>query len=193
MTMHPDILAKAQEEMDRVVGRDRLPDFGDRSSLPYLEAVILELYRWHAAVPLCVPHRSLNADHYRGYDIPANVMDIPNIWAMLRDEEFYPMPEVFNPDRFLNLSPEEADRMDPVKIIFGFGRRRCPGRYFALNNVWLSVASIVATFAISAPLDEKGAPIVPAGEFASGLVRHAKPFRCDIKPRSQRVVEILNH
>ena len=45
MTMYPDVYAKAQEEMDRVVGVDRLPDFSDRESLPYLESVIREIYR----------------------------------------------------------------------------------------------------------------------------------------------------
>ena len=43
--MHPDVLEKAQAEMDRVVGSARLPDFDDRPSLPYLECVIREVFR----------------------------------------------------------------------------------------------------------------------------------------------------
>ncbi|KAI0313057.1 cytochrome P450 monooxygenase [Amylostereum chailletii] len=192
MTMHPDVLAKAQEEIDRVVGLERLPDFNDRDSLPYVQSVVLEVYRWHAAVPLCVPHRTMNVDQYRGYDIPANAMVIPNVWAMMRDEEVYSQSDEFNPDRFLNLSPEEADRVDPRKIMFGFGRRQCPGQYFADKSVWLAVASIIAAFTISPPVGENDKPIFPAGEFTSGFVRHPKPFGCEIRPRSQRVVEMLN-
>ena len=43
--MHPDVLEKAQAEIDRVVGSARLPDFDDRPSLPYLECVIREVFR----------------------------------------------------------------------------------------------------------------------------------------------------
>ena len=47
MTLYPEVQAKAQEELDRVIGPDRLPDFYDREahSLPYLECVIKEVYR----------------------------------------------------------------------------------------------------------------------------------------------------
>lgn len=46
MTRHPEIFKKAQEEMDRVVGNDRLPDFDDRDSLPYLDAILKEILRY---------------------------------------------------------------------------------------------------------------------------------------------------
>jgi hypothetical protein len=45
MTRHPEIYAKAQTEMDRVVGPERLPTFGDRDSLPYLACIQKEVYR----------------------------------------------------------------------------------------------------------------------------------------------------
>ena len=46
MTLFPDIQAKAQEEIDRVVGNNRLPVLADRDSLPYLSALQSEIYRW---------------------------------------------------------------------------------------------------------------------------------------------------
>ena len=52
MLRHPEVFEKAQAEVDRVVGSDRLPDFDDRNSLPYLEAVLIELYRYHTPIPL---------------------------------------------------------------------------------------------------------------------------------------------
>ena len=45
MIMHPEVLEKVQAEMDSVIGPDRLPDFDDRNTLPYLESVMKELYR----------------------------------------------------------------------------------------------------------------------------------------------------
>lgn len=46
MMMHPEILKKAQEEIDLVIGNDRLPDFDDRPALPYLECVVREVFRY---------------------------------------------------------------------------------------------------------------------------------------------------
>ncbi|KAG2350438.1 p450-domain-containing protein [Suillus weaverae] len=52
MVLNPEVQAKAQAEIDRVVGKDRLPDFDDRPASPYLEAVLRETLRWHPVIPL---------------------------------------------------------------------------------------------------------------------------------------------
>ena len=52
MLLNPDVQRKAQEELDRVVGSDRLPHFTDRDNLPYLEAVVKELMRIHTVFPV---------------------------------------------------------------------------------------------------------------------------------------------
>lgn len=44
--LHPEAQRKAQEEIDRVVGSGRLPDFSDRDSLPYLECLLQECRRY---------------------------------------------------------------------------------------------------------------------------------------------------
>lgn len=70
MLTHPEAQTRAQKEIDEVVGFGRLPDFEDRGSLPYIECILQETLRWHGAVPLGVPHRSLQDDIYRGMFIP---------------------------------------------------------------------------------------------------------------------------
>lgn len=89
MTLHPDVQAKGQEEIDRVVGKGRLPTFEDRPSLPYVEAIYREILRLHPPLPLGkyfqtkldisifdrenllgVPHRLIEDDFYHGYHIP---------------------------------------------------------------------------------------------------------------------------
>lgn len=45
MVLHPDVYTKAQEEVDRVIGGDRLPTFADMDSLPYVNCVIKEVFR----------------------------------------------------------------------------------------------------------------------------------------------------
>ena len=52
MTLYPEVQIKAQEEIDRVVGQDRLPDLSDRENLPYIEGVFMETLRWKPVVPL---------------------------------------------------------------------------------------------------------------------------------------------
>ena len=54
MTLYPDIQARAQAELDAVIGHDfqRLPSFADKDSLPFVNAMVLEVLRWHPAVPL---------------------------------------------------------------------------------------------------------------------------------------------
>lgn len=51
MTLYPDVLQKAQDEVDLVVGCDRLPNFEDREYLPYITALIKELFRWEQVIP----------------------------------------------------------------------------------------------------------------------------------------------
>ena len=53
MALFPDVLKKAQAEVDSVVGYDRLPNYDDRDDLPYINAVCLEVHRWHAVAPTC--------------------------------------------------------------------------------------------------------------------------------------------
>lgn len=52
MTIYPDILKKAQAEVDAVVGHERLPNFEDRDALPYVSAICTELLRWNVVIPL---------------------------------------------------------------------------------------------------------------------------------------------
>ena len=55
MALYPEVLKKAQAELDAVVGPDRLPEFEDRASMPYINAVIKELLRWNLVTPLGEP------------------------------------------------------------------------------------------------------------------------------------------
>jgi len=45
MVLHPDAFRKAQEEVDQVIGNDRLVDFDDRNSLPYFNSILKEVLR----------------------------------------------------------------------------------------------------------------------------------------------------
>ena len=80
---YPDAQRKAQAELDRIIGSGRLLDFSDRNKLPYLNALVKELYRWHIVTPFAIPHRSEAEDVYNGYVIPAGSLILPNLWYVM--------------------------------------------------------------------------------------------------------------
>ena len=58
MTLYPDVVAKGQEQIDSIVGRNRLPTFADREKLPYIDAIVKEVLRWRPIGPTGVPRRT---------------------------------------------------------------------------------------------------------------------------------------
>ncbi|KIJ97415.1 hypothetical protein K443DRAFT_133869 [Laccaria amethystina LaAM-08-1] len=192
MVNFPEVQLKAQEELDRVVGRSRLPDFSDEADLPYLSAILREVLRFRPSTPLGVPHLTTEDDVYEGYHIPKGSTVVANAWAMLHDDNDYPEPEKFNPDRFLDKDGKlDPNVMDPARMAFGFGRRICPGSHIAHSNLWLVAASILATFNITKALDESGKEVEPGLEYITGLIMRPAPFKCTIKPRSQETADLI--
>jgi hypothetical protein len=80
MTLYPDVQARAQAEIDSVIGPSRLPKFADRANLPYVNALVLEVLRWHQVLPQSLPRKLREDDVYEGYLIPKGAIIIPNIW-----------------------------------------------------------------------------------------------------------------
>lgn len=136
MLLHPHVALKAQAEIDAIVGNERLPTYNDRAELPYVDALMKEVFRWHTIAPIGVAHRLMEDDTYNGYLIPKGSLIYPNIWYVLccygraradssdrrkitHDPDHYKDPMSFNPDRFMGDTPEP----DPRDFMFGFGRR----------------------------------------------------------------------
>ncbi|KAG5349460.1 hypothetical protein C0989_003646, partial [Termitomyces sp. Mn162] len=168
MLVNPEAQRKAQDEIDAVIGRKRLPDFGDRPNLPYVEAVYREIMRWHPVAPLGIVHSTSMDDVYNGYFIPKGTLVMPNIWSMTHDESRYREPDLFKPERFFDENGHL--NTDDDIIAFGFGRRICPGRHMASSMVWLLISSIMATFNIRKARDEQGNEIDVDDSYTSGLV-----------------------
>lgn len=80
MLMHPQIQAKAQNELDSVVGEGHLPSFDDENSLPYISAIVKECLRWQVVSALAIPHTLTADDEYKGYHLPQGAVIVPNIW-----------------------------------------------------------------------------------------------------------------
>ena len=80
MALHPHVVRKAHEELDKVIGGERLPGLSDWDNLPYISALLKELLRWSCPVPLGIPKRVMEDDLYKGHRIPAGATIIENIW-----------------------------------------------------------------------------------------------------------------
>ncbi|KDR66569.1 hypothetical protein GALMADRAFT_161978 [Galerina marginata CBS 339.88] len=178
MLSYPELQKKAQQELDGVL-RGRVPEFGDEADLLYISAIVKEVETcpsyWRA-------HYSSEDDVYGGYHIPKGAMVIANAWAMLFDEDEYPDPSTFKPERFLNNGQLNPAIRDPALMAFGFGRRMCPGVQVAISALWLTVATTLATFDISNAVGDVG---VPDLKYRSALICHPLPFKCTLKPRSK--------
>nr|CAD7438754.1 unnamed protein product [Timema bartmani] len=114
---HPQVMLKAQKEIDGVVGRDRLPSLDDRSSLPYLEAIQREVHRRQSLLPLSVFRRCTEDTMLNGYFIPQHTLVVPNLWSVHNDPELWGDPENFRPERFL----DEEGRLLRKDITMPFG------------------------------------------------------------------------
>lgn len=141
MVLYPKAQAKAQAEIDSVLGEGHLPTFADESSLPYLSAVVSEVLRWEVVAPLAILHLSTGEDNYNGYTIPKGTLVIPNSWyvlnlllilcecqqseprAVLNDEKTYSNPSEFEPERFMKDGKYDSSVQDPMTAAFGYGRR----------------------------------------------------------------------
>ncbi|GLB38520.1 putative cytochrome p450 [Lyophyllum shimeji] len=190
MVLYPECQTKAQEEIDAVVGRDRLPDFHDREHLPYVECLLQETLRWNQAAPSGIPHRSMEDDIYNGMFIPKGSFVIANTRGMTLDENTYQNASEFEPTRYLR-SPLGRGEPYPAGP-FGFGRRACPGRHLANDSLWIAMATILSTVHISREVAENGKEIIPDGTpVAEGITSHPPPFSCRLKPRSEMAQALL--
>ncbi|KAF9476783.1 cytochrome P450 [Pholiota conissans] len=187
----PDVVAKAQEELDRVLQPGHLPDFNDQESLPYVTAIVKEALRWREVAPIAFPHKLKVDDVYKGYRIPAGSMVIANSWAILHDETVYPDPFTFNPDRFIKDGQLDSSVPDPGLACWGYGRRQCPGRHLAYPSMWIMIASMLTVFDIRKAVNSEGIVIEPLDETIFGVVSMPKPFKCAITPRSENSKRLI--
>jgi len=183
MLLAPEVQTRAHKEIYAVTEGARLPTFDDWEALPIVERVVYETFRFHPALPMGLPHRTLKEDVYRNMYIPKGSTVIANAWAMHHDPKIYKDPFTFNPDRYLPLSEGGANEPIPTEH-FGFGRRVCPGKYMAFASIWIFAATILAKFDISPTKDEEGKDILPKQEFSTGISSHPTPFSCNFTPRN---------
>ncbi|KAF7334294.1 Cytochrome P450 [Mycena sanguinolenta] len=196
MALNPEVQEQAQMEIDTLLSPNeiptRLPTFEDRTRLPYVSALVKEVWRWNPSVPVtssiplleCLPHVVTQDDEYRGYTIEKGSIVWANVWAILHDEKVFPEPFKFRPERYLTDGSQEA--VSTVVAAFGI----CPGMHIAENSVFIAIATILCMFRISKSVDEQGNVVEPVVEY-NGFISHPHPFKCKIELRSEGLRSII--
>ncbi|WRX31432.1 Cytochrome P450 - like 10 [Theobroma cacao] len=140
---NPEVLKKAQMEIDNVVGHDRMMDESDLAKLPYLHCIICETMRMYPVTPLLLPHESSKECMVGGHRVPRRTTLLVNMWAIQNDPNIWEEPTKFKPERFGGF---EGPRVGFKLLPFGSGRRSCPGEGLAISMVGLTLGSLIQCF-----------------------------------------------
>ncbi|KAH8679423.1 cytochrome P450 [Ilyonectria robusta] len=199
MTLFPETSKKAQDEIDRVIGDDRLPQWSDEISLPYVRAMVKEVLRWRPVNKFGMLHATSEDDWYQGHFIPKGSVAVLNWWAIHRDPKLWKNPDEFDPERYLDKPLPAADYInspDPYNrdhFTYGAGRRVCPGVHVAERSLYINMVRVLWGFNISKADGPDGVPIEPPTNMVPGFLTVPVPFTCSIKPRSTKHKRIMRN
>ncbi|KAF5636967.1 cytochrome P450 monooxygenase [Fusarium tjaetaba] len=212
LATHPEVVEKAHQELDRVIGQDRFPTWADEPNLPYIRAIIKENQRWRSISPMSksggaeyryvhdadqekgFPHYTSKDDVYNGYYIPKNCVVRVNHW--------YSNPEKFDPDRFIDHTQSAAASANAVDasgrdhFSYGGGKRICPGIHLAERSLFMMTSRMLQTFKFGRPLDPKsGTPreltVDDVGVSTSLIMTPGSDFDVSFEARSEKIGQLL--
>ncbi|RID60581.1 hypothetical protein BRARA_F03729 [Brassica rapa] len=150
----PDIMKRAQQELDEVVGKDKIVEESHIPKLPYILAIMKETLRLHMVAPLLIPHRPSQTTVVGGFTIPKDSKVFINVWAIHRNPNVWENPLEFDPNRFLDKS-YDFNGNDFNYIPFGAGRRICVGMAMGERIVLYNIATLLHSFDWKLPRGER--------------------------------------
>ena len=144
---HPECQGKIHDEINAHIGRDRLPSLEDKPKLDYTNAFMHEAMRCTAFVPMSVFHFTYSEIKYKGYTIPPDTMLVSSLYHVLHDPDYFPEPEKFRPERFLD--SQGKFKPDERVVPFGIGKRYCLGKSLAEKEYFLFFVGLMQGFEVS--------------------------------------------
>lgn len=176
LVRNPEIQDRAYEEIKKVVGLHRLPEWGDRPNLPYMEGIVLEAVRFFVGHTFGLPHRAIKDTRLCGYNIPKDTMVVACFRGMVMNPVDFPDPFCFKPERYMK---DGVFTIPDAYNPFGLGRHRCMGDILAKQNLFVLTAAVLQNFRI--------VPLVN-GEYPDdtpldGATATVKPFDALVVPR----------
>ncbi|XP_054723777.1 cytochrome P450 4C1-like [Uloborus diversus] len=169
--LNSDVQALVHQELDDILGSNVSVPITreDLSCMKYLECVIKEALRLYPSVPFIT--RELREDiQILDYKLPAGTVCLIFPWIMHRDQELFPDPERFKPDRFFI---ENAVRRHPYSYIpFSAGPRNCIGQRFAIMEAKTILANLLRRFRVTSLDSSDKVNVIP-----DLVIRNVEPLR----------------
>ncbi|OAP60131.1 hypothetical protein AYL99_05133 [Fonsecaea erecta] len=197
MISHPEVFKKAQIEVDDVCGVSASPSAKHIKDLPYMRAIMTEIFRWRPLAPEGTPHLLTQDDWYDKYFLPKGTIVFANSWSIHHDETEYDKPAEFIPERWLNNkfgtrvnNDTESGDNRRTTYTFGAGRRVCLGQDMGENSLMINMAKMAWAFDIRA--DPNCPPNLDEREtYSDTFVGGPLPFPAIFTIRSQRHRDVL--
>jgi cytochrome P450 len=173
LATHPDVSARVQGEVDRVLG-GRTPTYADLDQLPYTLQVVKETLRLYPPIYILSPRRALRDVTIDGYVVRQGNLILISPYTLHRRSDVFPDPERFDPDRF---APQRAQSMPAYAWIpLGAGPHTCAGSHFALMEAHVVVATLAqrVTFSLAPGqrvVPEAG-PVLRQAEGCKVIIHH---------------------
>ena len=177
----PNLIKKANEELDTVVGQERWVEERDIQNLPYIDSIVKETMRKHPVAVLLAPHLAIEDCHVRGYDVSQGTVVFINTWSMGRDPSMWDQPEEFRPERFLDKAVDVKGQSFEL-LPFGSGRRMCPGYSLGLKMINTSLANLLHGFTWKLPETVKAEDVGMEEVYGLATVRKV-PLVAVMEPR----------
>ncbi|XP_047975110.1 tyrosine N-monooxygenase-like [Salvia hispanica] len=180
MINQPDLLAKACEELDSVVGKNRLVQESDIPKLNYVKACLKESFRLHPLAPFNVPHISTKDTVVGGYTIPEKSYVILSRPGLGRNPRIWDEPLKFKPERHILDEQTQVVLADhDLRILsFSTGRRGCPGIVLGSTMSTILLARLIQGFSWRPSLGVNNIDLAESrddGALAKPLIAHATP------------------
>ncbi|XP_065847660.1 phenylalanine N-monooxygenase CYP79D16-like [Euphorbia lathyris] len=157
MINQPEIQAKAVEELDRVVGKERLVEESDFPQLNYIKACVREAFRLHPVTPFNLPHVAMTDTIVGNYFIPKGSHVLLSRMGLGRNSKVWDEPEKFKPERHLkNEGCSQVTLSEPNLrfISFSTGKRRCPGIEMGTSMTVMLFARLLQGFSWTTPSNQ---------------------------------------
>uniref|UniRef100_A0A914Q7M3 Cytochrome P450 n=1 Tax=Panagrolaimus davidi TaxID=227884 RepID=A0A914Q7M3_9BILA len=177
MLHYPEIQAKIREEIDRVIGKDKIITMSDQNSLPYFNACLQEAQRIITLMPINPFHETVDDVIIDGYTIPKGTTIVPQFDIVHKDETVFENPQKFDPTRFLD--EQNNFKVDDRVMPYSLGKRGCLGKSLAKMELFLFWTTFLQHFEFR-PEDPNN---LPPFEFDYSLSKNIKPFNVRVIER----------
>ncbi|KAJ7026180.1 cytochrome P450 [Mycena alexandri] len=196
LAVYPECQMRAWKEIDELVGATHLPTPADLAGLPYIRALIKETLRFRPQFPMGVHHLMTDETTYKGHHVPKGSIVVLNTYGIFHDPDVFEDPWIFNPERFLKSEHGTRPGRDANfrdNLIFGGGRRVCPGQSVGRSTMELTAMRLIWGLKFSGARDPvTGAFISRELDcYSSDLIMMPRSFICTMEPRSSERRDVV--